>query len=338
MTTSLRRSLRARYGTEWERDRTSSLQRDAITVSQQKRSRYRRLVVATLCASATLLATGISSAWDATTATASASSWTVYHGNAAGSGVSSALRTVNTSRRAWTSPALQGQLYGEPLVYGNAIFVATQDDVVYALSSTNGALLWARRLAHAVPSATLPCGNISPFVGITGTPVIDPSRHEIFVVADEMVGGNSQHRLVGLSTRTGAVELNERVDPPGSDPTALLQRTGLTLDAGRVVLGFGGNYGDCASYLGRVASVRETGSTPTFFTVDARPGQSQGSIWMGGGAPVIDAQGDIWVSVGNGSVNSSGQPYDDSDSVLELSATLRLRQYFAPSTETRVIE
>ncbi len=300
-----------------------------MTRRAQRRVLERALV--TLFAGVLLMLAAMTGAPDAANAASGASSWTVYHGNVAGSGVSTALRAVNTTKRAWTSPALQGQLYGEPLVFGGALFVATQDNLVYALSSSNGSILWARRLARAVPSSNLPCSNISPFVGITGTPVIDPSRKEIFVVADELVGGKPQHRLVGLSTTSGAVELNQRVDPPGSDPAALLQRTGLTLDAGHVVFGYGGNYGDCATYQGRVVSVKETGSTPAFFTVDARAGQSQGAIWMGGAAPVIDARGNVWVSVGNGSVNSSGQVYDDSDSVLELSSALRLRQYFAPA-------
>ena len=124
----------------------------------------------------------------------------------------------------------------------------------------------------------------------------------------------------------------ERVDPPGSDPLALLQRTGLNLVDGRVVFGMGGNYGDCATYRGRVISVKVTGSKPAIFTVDNQAGNSQGAVWMGGAAPVVDAQGNVWVSVGNGSVRSAGQPYDDSDSVLELSATGRLEQYFAPSS------
>jgi outer membrane protein assembly factor BamB len=47
---------------------------------------------------------------------------------------------------------------------------------------------------------------------------------------------------------------------------------------------------------------------------------------------VVDAKGNVWVSVGNGSVHSSGQAYDDSDSVLELTATGGLKQYFAPSS------
>jgi outer membrane protein assembly factor BamB len=52
---------------------------------------------------------------------------------------------------------------------------------------------------------------------------------------------------------------------------------------------------------------------------------------MGGAAPVVDAQGHIWVATGNGSVTSASGPYDDSDAVLELSAHLGLVQHFAPS-------
>lgn len=268
----------------------------------------------------------------ATTTSPGATSWTVYHGNAASTGVSTALKSVATAKSAWTSPVLSGEIYGEPLVYAGDVFVATENDTVYALSSVRGGVVWSRHFASAVPSGDLPCGNISPTVGITGTPVIDPSRNEIFVVADEIANGYPEHFLEGLSTKNGAVELRERVDPPGSVPQALLQRTGLNLVDGRVVFGMGGNDGDCATYRGRVISVKETGSRPAIFTVDNQAGNSQGAVWMGGAAPVVDAKGNVWVSVGNGSVHSSGQAYDDSDSVLELSATGRLEQYFAPSS------
>jgi len=261
----------------------------------------------------------------------SESSWTVYHGNVKGSGVSRVVKTVTTSKRAWTSPLLSGELYGEPLVYSRDVFVATENDTVYALSSSNGKVVWTRHLATPVPSSALPCGDISPSVGVTGTPVIDPSRNEIFVVADEFIAGKPEHFLVGLSTTSGATELRQRVDPRGANPAALLARSGLTLDAGRVVFGMGGNYGDCATYQGRVESVKETGSSPIIFTVDAAAGDSQGAVWMGGAAPIVDAQGNIWVSVGNGSVHSSGQAFDHSDSVLELSQALHVKQYFAPT-------
>jgi outer membrane protein assembly factor BamB len=289
--------------------------------------------LAALAAGALVISAIVSFAQErATAAPQGDSTWTVYHGDALGSGVSTVLRSVTTAKRAWTSPQLSGEIYGEPLVYSNDVFVATENDNVYALTSLHGSVVWTRHLATAVPSTDLPCGNISPTEGITGTPVIDPARNEIFVVADELVRGHPEHFLFGLSTMNGAVELRERVDPPGSTPAALLQRTGLNLVDGRVVFGMGGNYGDCATYRGRVISVKASGSKPAIFTVDNRPGDSQGAVWMGGAAPVVDAHGNVWVSVGNGSVYNASQGYDDSDSVLELSATGRLEQYFAPAS------
>jgi polyvinyl alcohol dehydrogenase (cytochrome) len=263
---------------------------------------------------------------------ANSGSWTVYHDDPAGDGVAAAVSKVDTNAPAWTSPALDGQIYGEPLVSAGRVYVATENNTVYALSAASGAVAWSVHLGSPVPSGTLPCGNISPTVGITGTPVIDQARGEIFVVADELAGGKPAHRLVGLATTSGKIEMSQDVDPPGADTAALLQRTGLTLDAGQVVFGMGGNYGDCASYQGRVGAVPETGGKPNFFTVDGAAGESQGAVWMGGAAPVVDGRGDIWVSTGNGSVYSYQHAYDDSDSVLELSPSLRLVQFFAPST------
>jgi outer membrane protein assembly factor BamB len=278
-----------------------------------------------------------SSAWGHAAAASSqasgsvTSSWTVYHGDSAGAGVANGVTAVDTSHPAWTSPALDGEVYGEPLVSSGRIYVATENDTVYALSARTGAVAWSAHLGSPVPSTSLPCGDITPTVGITGTPVIDQSRGEIFVVADEDRGGTSAHILVGLSTASGQREMSQDVDPPGAETAALLQRTGLTLDAGQVVFGFGGNFGDCASYQGRLVAVSETGGQPRYFTVDAAAGESQGAIWMGGAAPVVDGRGDLWVSTGNGSVYSSAHAYDDSDSVLELSSSLRLLQFFAPS-------
>jgi polyvinyl alcohol dehydrogenase (cytochrome) len=264
-------------------------------------------------------------------ATVSGNDWTVYHGGPTGNGVAG-VAAVTVGARAWTSPVLDGQLYGEPLVDGGRVYVATENDTVYALSATTGAVVWSTHLASPVPSGDLPCGDISPTVGITGTPVIDTARSEIFAVADELVNGAPAHVLVGLDTTDGAVELQQDVDPAGASPAALLQRTGLTLDEGRVVFGMGGNYGDCATYRGRVFAVPERGGTPDLFTVDAAPGQNQGAVWMGGGAPVVDAGGNVWVSTGNGSVYSASEPYDNSDSVLELSPSMTLEQYFAPTS------
>lgn len=262
---------------------------------------------------------------------AGGTAWTVYHGNLAGTGVAAPVTAVDTRTRAWTSRTLDGQIYGQPLVWDGRVYIATQNNTVYALSATNGAVAWSSHVGSPVPSDMLPCGNITPTVGITGTPVIDPVRGEIFAIADELVRGAPKHVLVGLSAASGKTELSQDVDPAGADPRALLQRTGLTLDANQVVFGMGGNYGDCSSYRGRVAAVPETGGTPRFFTVDSGRGESEGSVWMGGAAPVVDHSGNIWVATGNSSVSSSSHAYDGSDGLLELSPSMQLLQFFAPS-------
>lgn len=257
--------------------------------------------------------------------------WLEYHGSPASRGVASSLLRVNTSAAKWVSPALDGALYSEPLVFGAMVYVATENDSIYALNAQTGRVLWRRHLAAPVPTSDLPCGNISPTVGITGTPAIDPSRHELFAVADELIGGHAQHFLVGVNTSTGALEMRRNVDLTGMAPANYLQRTGLVLDAGRVLFGESGNYGDCATYRGRLYSVAESGRSLAVFTIDRAANQSQGGIWMGGAAPVVDRAGHVWVTSGNGSVRSSGVAYDNSDGVLELTPTLRLLQHFAPA-------
>ena len=258
--------------------------------------------------------------------------WTVYHGDPQGDGTAASVTSVNLSTRAWTSPTLDGQIYGEPLAWGDHVYVASENDTVYELSAATGRVVWSAHLGTPVPASALPCGDISPTVGITGTPVVDTARSEVFVVADELVGQHPAHDLVGLDASTGKVELSQDVDPPGSTPPALLQRTGLALDAGRVVFGFGGNFGDCSTYHGWVVSVPDAGGAVEDYAVDSGAGQSQGAIWMGGAAPVVDSSGNIWVEAGNGSVTSPGASYDHSDSVLELSPALALLQYFAPAS------
>jgi outer membrane protein assembly factor BamB len=258
---------------------------------------------------------------------AHASRWTVYHHDRLGTGVYKPTIDLSSAHQVWRSPVLQGQLYGEPLVNGNYIYVATTADVVYALRAADGTVAWSKTVGTPVPAEDLPCGNISPTVGIVGTPVIDPSRHEIFAVADELVNGTPHHYLVGLDTTTGKLLLSQNVDPPGSTPAAQLQRTGLNLVGEAVVFGFGGNAGDCSTYHGWIISVPEAGGEPKRFEVDA--GASQGAVWMGGAAPVVDGSKHVWVATGNGST-TSGDPLN-SDSVLKLSAGMELLDSFTPA-------
>jgi polyvinyl alcohol dehydrogenase (cytochrome) len=88
--------------------------------------------------------------------------WTVYHDDPAGRGVAAGVGSVDTAARAWASPTLDGHLYGEPLVSGDQVYVATENDTVYALSAATGAITWSARLGTPVPSRLLPCSNINP--------------------------------------------------------------------------------------------------------------------------------------------------------------------------------
>ncbi|MBV8462652.1 MAG: PQQ-binding-like beta-propeller repeat protein, partial [Acidimicrobiales bacterium] len=211
------------------------------------------------------------------------SAWTVYHGEALGSGVDTSGVTFNPPNPAWRSAHLDGEVYGEPLEATGRVFVATENDTIYALAANTGGVLWSDHLGTPVPSGDLPCGDIAPTVGITGTPVVDAARGEIFAVADVLSGGGPTHVLVGLNIYTGATLLAQAVDPAGQDPAAILQRTGLNLAGGNVVFGYGGNDGDCPAYSGWVVSVPEGGGSPGYY--QAVPIGNDGAVWMGGAAP-----------------------------------------------------
>jgi outer membrane protein assembly factor BamB len=268
------------------------------------------------------------------------SDWTTYHGDAEAAGIHAARSRLLPSRRAWTSPALDGQLYGEPLVADGRVVAATEHDTVYAIAARSGRILWSRHLGRPVPSGDLPCGDISPEVGITGTPVVDLARHEIFVDADTLIRGpaashgvEASHRLFGLDLFTGKVELDERAMPnAGEDQLAQLQRPGLALDRGFVVIAYGQNTGDCPGpngpAHGYVVSIPEKGGRLHYFQIGS--GKDRGAVWMGGSSPVVDPHGNTYVASADGYDLGPGQRYDDSDAVLELSPTMHLESIFYP--------
>jgi outer membrane protein assembly factor BamB len=304
--------------------------------------RNRTLIVAGLVTVVALLglpgvAGGASTPSQAEPSLAAGSDWTTFGHDSLRTGVDGSGNSFSPATPAWTSPTFDGQLYGQPLVFGGRVYAATENDTVYALAANSGQVLWSSHLGTPLNPSSVPslCGNIHPTVGITGTPVIDPSRSEIFVVATEAAtlngSPNAAHHLIGLSTYTGLVMMDEIIDPAGTSPAFQLQRVSLGLTQGRVVVGFGGNAGDCDPYHGLVISAPEDGSTPSVFTVANLPGDSQGAVWMGGAAPSIDAQGNVWVATGNSAHHSSGDAYDQSDSVLKLSPTMQLLDSFAPT-------
>jgi hypothetical protein len=182
-----------------------------------------------------------------------AASWPTYHANLARTAVDTTSPGVAGFHRSWAR-TLDGLIYAEPLAVGSRVYVATENNTVYALNARNGQVAWKRHLGTPVQGSTLPCGNIEPVTGITGTPAI--SGGTLYAVA--FLSGY-RHVLFGLRLRGGKVRLKRNVDAPGADPRVHQERSALSVSRGRVYVEFGGLTGDCGDYRGRVVSVRTHG-------------------------------------------------------------------------------
>ena len=251
--------------------------------------------------------------------------WTTYGGSFLRQGLQTSRAPSAPLRTAWTFNDRHGAIFGEPLIWNGKVFVGTESDVVMALSADNGRMLWSTRLGAPVPSGKLPCGNISPTVGITSTMVIDPSNGRLFVSAETSSRGRVHHLLFALSATTGR-KLFSRVVDLRWDAKSQLQRSALALDAGKVLLGFGGNFGDCGTYRGYLIGVPESGTGSLSIY---RPPSSQGdAIWAPAGVSV-DSAGHIYLATGNG---ASSSRFDMANAVVELSGALRPMDWFAPVT------
>jgi len=234
--------------------------------------------------------------------------WPTYHHDAARSG-HVATAPAGRLRHAWTR-ALSGDVYGEPLVVGSTLVVATEHNRVYGLAARTGAVRWQVRLGTPQPLAGLPCGNIDP-LGITGTPAYDPATRTVFVVAETE---GAHHTLWALDPGSGTRRWHRDLDVLAErDRHAEQQRAALLVAHGRVLTAFGGLAGDCGNYVGYVTSVPTTGRGPTYHF--AVPTEREAGIWAPPG-PVLGANGHVYVATGNGA-SLSGR-WDRSDSVTEL--------------------
>jgi outer membrane protein assembly factor BamB len=267
-----------------------------------------------------------------------AGDWATYHHDRlrTGAGVIHGAFSTLQPKFTWQDPVPTDTLYASPLVVGHVAFVTTLGNRVYAVSTVTGKTKWSRSLGPSyVPPSTV-CGNIRPAMGIVSTPVIDEGRGTLYAVGAIGSGAGSNtltHKMFALSLRDGHVMWNRVVDPPGQDTHYLLQRVSLALAKGRVVVGFGGNAGDCGDYHGWVESIAETNKGAiNRYEVASGPGQGRGAVWMGGAAPTVDAHGNVYVAVGNGNGTASNAVYDHGDAVLKLTSTMKLLDWFAPTT------
>jgi hypothetical protein len=302
-----------------------------------------------------------------------------YHNNISrdGSNIKEyALTPANVSTSTFGklfSCAVDGAIYAQPLWAGNVtiggakhniIFVATMHDSVYAFDADTSpcVTLWHANLIDAAHggaagetavTATLlgsGFGDIRPEIGITSTPVIDPSTNTLYAVSKSTVTGAAFfQRLHALDLTAGTERLNGNkpmliaASVPGTgdgssggsvafDPGQEGQRPGLALLSNGVVYVAWASHEDSNPYHGWVMGFDKT-SLNRVSVFNSSPNGRQGGIWMSGGAPAADAASNLYVITGNGNYNGIT---DFGDSILKLSGGLSLLDSFTPSVQANL--
>lgn len=264
---------------------------------------------------------------------------------------------------------LDGQVYAQPLVMAgvqiaggthNVVYVATEHDSVYAIDGDNGTIY---RQVSLIPSGgttvnassdlVQQCLDLSPEIGITGTPVIDPASQTLYVVSKAKVGGRLVQHLHALDIATMAEKFGGPTEiqatAPGTapdgdggvvtfNPSAEHQRPGLALDNGHVLITWA-SHCDHDVYHGWMISYNaQTLAQDGVWNVtpNGAPGGNliEGGIWMSGAAPAVDGAGNIYLATGNGYQNGTT---DFGDSVVKLGPPVNGRfpvlDYFTPFNE-----
>ncbi len=255
--------------------------------------------------------------------------WPTDHGDNLRSGYAPTTAAFRTLSPVF-SKRLDGAVYGSPVLAGPNVLVATENNSVYALDPATGAVRWSRHLRPAITdTSVLPCGNISP-AGITGTPAYDPVTGRVFFVTVTYAPSTGVvHEIWGLSATTGVTYVHRRIEVPGTDPKAQQQRGALAVDRGNVYVAFGGLAGDCGNYKGAVIALKANGQLGGVAYVVPTP--REGAVWAPGGM-VVQRNGNLLIAVGNGERTKATDPFDYSDSVTELTPTMKRVDFFAPTS------
>ncbi len=253
---------------------------------------------------------------------------------------------------------LPGYVYAQPLYAANltmndgkkhnVVFVATESDWVYAFDADSGSCqpLWKKRVLAAgettvPPADTGEVSDLVPEIGVTSTPVIDPSTSTIYVCAKAKdAGAHYHHRLYALNLTDGTPKFGSPVEitAPNFNILFHLQRPALLLNNGVVYIAFG-SHGDNNIYQGWLfaydaATLAQKFAFATTDPTSAGPAGhgNQGSIWQSGNGPAVDAGGNIYVETANGVFDPLTNNF--SDSVLKISPTGSVLDYFTPFNQT----
>jgi len=229
------------------------------------------------------------------------------------------------------SVPVDGQIYAQPLYVSglniggtvhNTVFVATEHDSVYAFDAdTPSPPLWQTSFMSpaagitTVSSADVNCTVITPEIGITSTPVIDPNSGTLYVVAATKENGTFFHRVHALDVMTGTDKVPPVViqgNVPGTGDGSAnvsfvslqhLQRAALLLSNGALYIAFA-SYCDLTPYHGWVFAYDAQTLAQVGIFNDTPNGQ-RGGIWQSGGGPAADANGNVYVMTGNGTFDGA---------------------------------
>jgi len=243
----------------------------------------------------------------------------------------------------------------------NVIFIATEHGSIYGFDADTGAQLWqVSTLAPGeTPSDNHGCAQIVPEIGVTATPVIDPSQGPhgtIYIVGmSKDAAGNYHQRMHALDVTTGAEEFGGpteiQASYPGTgdnssggnvifDPGQQVDRPGLLLTNGVVYTSWG-SHCDFRPYTGWMIGYDEhTLSQVTVLNVT--PNGNEGSFWMSGAGPAADSNGNIFALDANGTfdatLNAQAFPSqgDFGNAFLKIATAnrqLRVVDYFETSNQ-----
>ncbi len=224
--------------------------------------------------------------------------------------------------------AVDGQIYAQPLYVGggigthNVVYVATEHNSVYAFDADDPAAtspLWHVSLGTPVPSTDMTgCVDLTPEVGITGTPVIDPVSKTLYVVAKTKVSGAYSQALHALDIATGTERPGSPVTLQGTvagtgggsvsgqiafDPFRQHNRAGLTLVNGVVHIAFA-SHCDVGAYHGWILSY-DASTLARVSQYATTPNGTLGGIWMAGQGLAADSDGSLYFLSGNGTSDTT---------------------------------